>query len=160
MVQLVSQPMIIAGTVDRPTKTLRDVIEAAKAAPDQWSYASAGGVGSSHHVTGELLNLLAGTNIQHVPYRGGGAAMTDAISGQIPLIIIGAGPVIPQLQAGKLRAYAIDHEITPRVAAGCSDYFGIRICRLRSCPMVWRLDSIRHITADRSNVSTLKSTRS
>ena len=50
--------------MDRPTKTLRDVIEAAKAAPDQWSYASAGGVGSSHHVAGELLNLRAGTNIQ------------------------------------------------------------------------------------------------
>ncbi len=107
VIQIVDQPMIIAGTVKRPTRNLAEVIAAAKAVPDQWSYASAGGVGSSHHVAGELLNLLAGTKIQHVPYRGGGAAMTDAISGQIPLIIIGAGPAIPQLQAGTLRAYGL-----------------------------------------------------
>lgn len=81
-------------------------LEAAKASPNDWSFASAG-VASSHHITGEWLNSLAGTKIQHVPSRGGGAAMTDAISGQVPLIIIGAGPVIPQLEAGTLRAYAL-----------------------------------------------------
>jgi len=106
VIQIASQPMIIAGTTKRPTKTLGEVIEAAKASPNDWSFASAG-VASSHHITGEWLNSLAGTKIQHVPYRGGGAAMTDAISGQVPLIIIGAGPVIPQLEAGTLRAYAL-----------------------------------------------------
>ena len=154
VIQLVSQPMIIAGTVERPTKTLRDVIEAAKAAPDQWSYASAGGVGSSHHVAGELLNLRAGTKIQHVPYRGGGAAMTDAISGQIPLIIIGAGPVIPQLQAGKLRAYGLTTKSrlaslpdVPTISEfGFSDFdlaqwFGVSVRSGTPQPIVQRLNS-------------------
>lgn len=104
--QIVSQPMIIAGTVKRPTKSLSDVIAAAKASPDDWSFASAG-IASSHHIAGEWLNTLADTKIQHVPYRGGGAAMNDAISGQVPLIIIGAGPAIPQIEAGMLRAYAL-----------------------------------------------------
>jgi tripartite-type tricarboxylate transporter receptor subunit TctC len=106
VIQIANQPMIIAGSVKRPTSNLKAVLEAAKAKPDDWSFASAG-VASSHHVVGELLNSLAGTRIQHVPYRGGGAAMTDAISGQIPLIIVGTGPAIPQIQAGILRGYAL-----------------------------------------------------
>jgi len=106
VIQIANQPMIIAGTTKRPTQDLRAVLAAAKAAPDDWSFASAG-VASSHHVTGELLNSLAGTKIQHVPYRGGGAAMSDAISGHIPLIIVGTGPAIPQIQAGILRGYAL-----------------------------------------------------
>jgi tripartite-type tricarboxylate transporter receptor subunit TctC len=106
IIQIANQPMIIAGTTKRPTPDLKAVIEAAKAKPDDWSFASAG-VASSHHVVGELLNSLAGTKIQHVPYRGGGAGMTDAISGQIPLIIVGTGPAIPQIHAGILRGYAL-----------------------------------------------------
>jgi len=154
VIQLVSQPMIIAGTVQRPTKTIGEVIAAAKAAPDQWSYASAGGVGSSHHVAGELLNLLAGTKIQHVPYRGGGAAMTDAISGQIPLIIIGAGPVIPQLHAGTLRAYGLTTKArlaslpnVPTLAeAGFADFdlaqwFGVSVRSETSPRIVQRFNS-------------------
>jgi tripartite-type tricarboxylate transporter receptor subunit TctC len=154
VIQLVNQPMIIAGTVQRPTKTIREVVEAAKVSPDQWSYASAGGVGSSHHVAGELLNLQAGTKIQHVPYRGGGAAMTDAISGQIPLIIIGAGPVIPQLQAGTLRAYGLTTKArlaslpdVPTLAeAGFADFdlaqwFGVSVRSDTSPKIVQRLNS-------------------
>src|SRR6476660_9251860 len=96
----------MAGNRRRPTASLRDVLAAAKAAPEDWSFATAG-VASSQHIAGEWLNLLAGTKIQHVPYRGGGAAVTDAISGQVPLIIIGAGPIIPQLETGTLRGYAL-----------------------------------------------------
>ena len=106
IIQIANQPMIIAGTTKRPTSDLKSMLEAAKAKPDDWSFASAG-VASSHHVVGELLNSIAGTKIQHVPYRGGGAAMTDAISGQIPLIIVGTGPAIPQIRAGILRGYAL-----------------------------------------------------
>jgi tripartite-type tricarboxylate transporter receptor subunit TctC len=106
IIQIANQPMIIAGTTKRPTPDLKAVLEAAKAKPEDWSFASAG-VASSHHVVGELLNSLAGTKIQHVPYRGGGAGMTDAIAGQIPLIIVGTGPAIPQIHAGILRGYAL-----------------------------------------------------
>jgi tripartite-type tricarboxylate transporter receptor subunit TctC len=106
IIQIANQPMIIAGTTKRPTPDLKAMLEAAKAKPEDWSFASAG-VASSHHVVGELLNSLAGTKIQHVPYRGGGAGMTDAIAGQIPLIIVGTGPAIPQIHAGILRGYAL-----------------------------------------------------
>lgn len=106
IIQIANQPMIIAGTTKRPTPDLKAALEAAKAKPEDWSFASAG-VASSHHVVGELLNSLAGTKIQHVPYRGGGAGMTDAIAGQIPLIIVGTGPAIPQIHAGILRGYAL-----------------------------------------------------
>jgi tripartite-type tricarboxylate transporter receptor subunit TctC len=106
VIQIANQPMIIAGTTKRPTPDLKAVLEAARTKPEDWSFASAG-VASSHHVVGELLNSLAGTKILHVPYRGGGAAMTDAISGQIPLIIVGTGPAIPQIHAGILRGYAL-----------------------------------------------------
>ena len=106
VIQIAQQPMIIAGTTKRPTTDLNAVVAAAKASPADWSFASAG-VASSHHIAGEWLNMLAGTKIQHVPYRGGGSAMTDAISGQIPLIIVGAGPAIPQIHAGALRGYAL-----------------------------------------------------
>lgn len=106
VIQIAQQPMVIAGTTKRPTADLNAVIAAVKVSPADWSYASAG-VASSHHIAGEWLNMLAGTKIQHVPYRGGGPAMTDAISGQIPLIIVGAGPAIPQIRAGVLRGYAL-----------------------------------------------------
>jgi tripartite-type tricarboxylate transporter receptor subunit TctC len=106
VIQIAIQPMIVAGTTKRATPDFKSVLAAAKAKPDEWSFGSAG-VASSHHVVGELINSLAGTNIQHVPYRGGGAGMTDAISGQIPLIIVGTGPAIPQIQAGILRGYAL-----------------------------------------------------
>jgi tripartite-type tricarboxylate transporter receptor subunit TctC len=106
LIHIASGPMIIAGTVKRPTKSLHDVLAAAKASPQDWSFATSG-VASSQHIAGEWLNQLAGTKIQHVPYRGGGAAVTDAISGQVPLIIIGAGPIIPHLHGGALRAYAV-----------------------------------------------------
>lgn len=106
VIRMVTQPMILAGTAARPTPDLKAVLAAAKDRPDEWSFASAGN-GSSHHVAGELLNTLAGTKITHVPYRGGGAAIQDASAGHIPLIVIGLGPVVPQITAGRMRGYAL-----------------------------------------------------
>jgi len=106
VIRMVTQPMIIAGIASRPTPDLKAVIAAAKAKPEDWSYATAG-YGSSHHVAGELLNAVAGTKILHVAYRGGGAAIQDATAGHVPLIVIGAGPVIPHIAAGKMRGYAL-----------------------------------------------------
>jgi tripartite-type tricarboxylate transporter receptor subunit TctC len=106
VIRMATQPMVIAGTAERPTPDLRSVLDAARAAPDAWSFASAG-IGSSHHVVGAYLNLLAGTRITHVPYRGGGAAIQDAAAGHIPLIVIGVGPVVPHVAAGRMRAYAV-----------------------------------------------------
>jgi tripartite-type tricarboxylate transporter receptor subunit TctC len=106
IIRLAVQPMVLAGTTKRETKDFAALVAAMKAKPEDWSYASAG-VASSQHLLGEEINLLAGTKMVHVPYRGGGAAINDAVSGAVPLIIVGAGPVIPQVQAGILRAYAV-----------------------------------------------------
>jgi tripartite-type tricarboxylate transporter receptor subunit TctC len=106
VIRMVTQPMIVAGISSRPTPDLKHVIAAAKEKPDEWSYATAG-YGSSHHVAGELLNSLAGTKMLHVAYRGGGAAIQDAAAGHVPLIVIGTGPVIPHIAAGKMRGYAL-----------------------------------------------------
>lgn len=106
VIRLALQPMVLAGTPKRDVKDFAALVASMKAKPDDWSYATAG-IASSQHLLGEKINQLAGTKMVHVPYRGGGAAMNDAISGAIPLIVVGAGPVIPQVQANSLRAYAV-----------------------------------------------------
>jgi tripartite-type tricarboxylate transporter receptor subunit TctC len=106
VIRMVMQPMIVAGTTSRPTADLKAVLAAAKEKPGEWSFASAG-QGSSHHVAGELMNSMAGTSITHVPYRGGGQAIQDAAGGQVPLIVIGVGPVLPHIHSGRMRGYAL-----------------------------------------------------
>jgi tripartite-type tricarboxylate transporter receptor subunit TctC len=106
VIRLAVQPMVLAGSATRTTTDLKALLAAIKADPAAWSYATAG-TASSQHLVGEEINLLAGTKMVHVPYRGGGAALNDAISGAVPLIIIGAGPIIPQVKSGILRAYAV-----------------------------------------------------
>jgi tripartite-type tricarboxylate transporter receptor subunit TctC len=106
IIRLAVQPMVLAGTTKRDVKDFASLLAVIKAKPEDWSYATAG-VASSQHLLGEEINLLAGTKMLHIPYRGGGAAINDAVAGSVPLIIIGAGPVIPQVQANILRAYAV-----------------------------------------------------
>src|SRR5205085_10297136 len=87
---------------DKPFKSFADVLAAAKAKPDSVTYASIGS-GSLGHLTGVLLSERAGVRMTHVPYRGGGPAMNDAIAGHVDLIIGSAALVTPQVKAGKLR---------------------------------------------------------
>src|SRR5262249_1059644 len=81
-------------------------IALAKAHPGELNYASAG-VGGSGHLSGELLKSMAGIDIVHVPYKGGGAALNDLLSGQIQLTIDGGSSLKPQVASGSLRALAI-----------------------------------------------------
>jgi tripartite-type tricarboxylate transporter receptor subunit TctC len=71
-----------------PAKTVRDLVALAKARPGQLNYASSGS-GSSHHLSGELFKLMSGTNLVHVPYKGTGPAITDAIGGHVEVIFSG-----------------------------------------------------------------------
>jgi tripartite-type tricarboxylate transporter receptor subunit TctC len=90
-----------------PVRTLAELIDYAKANPGKLSYGSAG-VGSGNHLTGELIKSLTGVDIVHVPYRGAGLAITDLISGQIPMIMSNVtGQVIELHKAGKLRMLAV-----------------------------------------------------
>lgn len=65
------------------------------------------GQGSGPHLTYELLRTLIGLELVHVPYKGGGPALADAINGQVPLVMNAMPPVMPHLQSGKLKALAI-----------------------------------------------------
>ena len=95
-------PYLLAVNTKHEFKTLADVVAAAKAKPDGLSYASVGS-GSIGHLFMVLLQKKTGTNFTHVPYRGGGPAMNDALGGHVDFIIGSVALVTPQLGGGKLR---------------------------------------------------------
>ena len=96
-------PYVISTHPQKPFKSLADVIAAAKARPDAISYASVGS-GSIGHLAMVLLSKQAGMRLTHVPYRGGGPAMNDAIAGHVDLLVGSTALSIPQVKAGALRA--------------------------------------------------------
>jgi tripartite-type tricarboxylate transporter receptor subunit TctC len=95
-------PSVLATNSSKPFKTLPDVIAAARAKPETVSYGSVGS-GSVGHLAMALLSKQAGVRLVHVPYRGGGPAMNDAIAGHVDLLIGSTALAIPQIQAGTIR---------------------------------------------------------
>jgi tripartite-type tricarboxylate transporter receptor subunit TctC len=90
-----------------PAQNLKQFIDYAKANPGELSYGTAG-AGSMNHLSGELLKSLTGIDLTHVPYRGAGPALSDAVSGQIPMVIPAmTGQVLEFHRSGKLRLLAI-----------------------------------------------------
>lgn len=85
---------------------VQDLIDMAKAKPGQINFASSG-IGSSHHLAGELFNTMAGVNINHVPYRGFGPGSVDVIGGQLEVMYGSVPASRPLVDAGKLRALAV-----------------------------------------------------
>jgi tripartite-type tricarboxylate transporter receptor subunit TctC len=96
-------PYVLVTHPQRPFKTLAEVIAAAKAKPETLSYASVGS-GSIGHLAMVLLSKQAGVRLVHVPYRGGGPAMNDAIAGHVDFLVGSTALAIPQVQAGAVRA--------------------------------------------------------
>jgi tripartite-type tricarboxylate transporter receptor subunit TctC len=107
-------PYLLAVNTKHEFKTLADVLAAAKAKPDGLSYASVGS-GSIGHLFMVLLQKQTGVKLTHVPYRGGGPAMNDALGGHVDFIIGSVALITPQLGSGKLRPIAQSGE--KRVAA-------------------------------------------
>ena len=99
-------PNLIVATPGFPAKTVQELIAQAKAKPGAIEYASAGN-GSSPHLAGELFNMMAGTEMLHVPYKGGGPAMIDVMAGQVPLLFASAGSAMSHVKSGKLRPIAV-----------------------------------------------------
>jgi tripartite-type tricarboxylate transporter receptor subunit TctC len=97
-----------------PAKTVSEFIAYAKAHPGQINMAS-GGIGSSQHIYGELFKMMAGIDMVHVPYRGGGPALTDLIAGQVQIMFDTIATSIEQIRAGKLRALAVTGSIRSAV---------------------------------------------
>lgn len=89
-----------------PAKTLQEMIAYAKANPGKVNYASSG-VGSSGHLTGLLLNKLAGIEMQHIGYKGSAGAVQDTLAGQVQVLIDQPVPGISHVRAGKLRGLAV-----------------------------------------------------
>jgi len=103
---LTSYPFVISVVPDSPLRNLGDLIARAKANPGKLNYPSSG-VGTVHHLSGELFNALAGTYIVHVPYRGGNAPLTETLAGRADVLFEAMTLSIGQIQAGKLRALAV-----------------------------------------------------
>jgi tripartite-type tricarboxylate transporter receptor subunit TctC len=89
-----------------PAKTLPEFIAYAKGNPGKVNYASAG-TGSQQHVAGELFKMMAGIEMVHVPYRGGGPALADLMGGQVQLFFGTTASTIQLIKSGKLRALAV-----------------------------------------------------
>ncbi|MBR0656134.1 Bug family tripartite tricarboxylate transporter substrate binding protein [Plastoroseomonas arctica] len=99
-------PNVLACNAAMPWRTLGDFVTAAKAAPGTIAY-STSGIGSNGHYGGALLNMTAGIELSHVPYRGAAPATQDAISGTVPLTFNTLGTVLGAIRAGQLRALAV-----------------------------------------------------
>jgi tripartite-type tricarboxylate transporter receptor subunit TctC len=89
-----------------PFHSLEDVITISKREPDKWSYGTSG-VGGPHHLSGEYFKSVTGARLLHVPYKGGGPAMTDLMGGQIPMLFSSLGPAVGAVKSGKIRALAV-----------------------------------------------------
>jgi tripartite-type tricarboxylate transporter receptor subunit TctC len=97
---------VISVRPDSPLKGLGDLIAQAKANPGKLNYPSSG-IGTVHHLSGELFNAMAGTEIFHVPLRGGAGPLTEVLAGRVDLLLEAMTLSIGQIQAGKLRALAV-----------------------------------------------------
>ena len=99
-------PVVIAANPNSPFSTVAKLIEAAKAKPGQIAFASPGN-GSTPHMAIEFFAKAAGIDLQHIPYKGGSPAITDAIGGQLPLVAVNALEVLPHVKSGKLKVLAV-----------------------------------------------------
>jgi tripartite-type tricarboxylate transporter receptor subunit TctC len=99
-------PNVLVANPDFPAKTFPEFIALVKANPGKYAHASSGS-GSSGHLAMKMLEAAAGISMVHIPYKGGGPAITDTIAGQVPILFINQDNALPQVQAGKLRALAV-----------------------------------------------------
>jgi tripartite-type tricarboxylate transporter receptor subunit TctC len=97
---------LLAVHASTPFKSVADVVEASKREPNKWSYGTSG-VGGPHHLSGEYFKSVTGADLLHVPYKGGGPAMTDLMGGQIPMLFSSLGPAVGAVKSGKIRALAV-----------------------------------------------------
>jgi len=99
-------PQILVVNPGVPANNVKELIALAKAQPGKLNYASVG-TGSPGHIAGELFKLRAGVDIVHVPYKGGGPAVTDTIGGQVQLLFVSMPAAWQFVKAGRLKAIAV-----------------------------------------------------
>ncbi len=106
IIKLASGPYVVVVHPSLPAKNIRELIALAKALPGQIVYGSSG-QGAIVHLTTELFLYMAGIKMTHVPYKGGGVALTDVIAGQIQVVFATSQTGLPQAKAGRVRALAV-----------------------------------------------------
>jgi len=99
-------PLVVEVNAQSPIRTLRDLIDAAKAGKGKLNYASAG-PGNTSHLAVELFKMTVGVDMTHVPYKGSGPAITAILAREVDLMFDALGSSLPQIQAGKFRAIAV-----------------------------------------------------
>jgi tripartite-type tricarboxylate transporter receptor subunit TctC len=104
--QFAELPFVLAVTSSLPVANAKELVVMAKAQPEKLTYASSGN-GGSPHLSAETFKIATGTKILHVPYKGGGAAMTDLISGNVHMLFASVLETSAHIKAGKLKALAI-----------------------------------------------------
>jgi tripartite-type tricarboxylate transporter receptor subunit TctC len=103
--QLGRVPVVLAVNAAAPMASIKDLIDQARARPDTITYGSPGN-GSTPHLAIELFGFAAGARLNHVPYKGGSQALTDAIAGHIQAVAVNALEALPHVRSGKLRVLA------------------------------------------------------
>ena len=114
LARLGTAPNVISVNKRVPARDLKELVALAKSKPGTLKYGS-GGNGSSQHLSGEEFKIRTGTDMIHVPYKGTGPAVTDALGGHIDVVLTGIGEIAPHATSGDLRPVAIMSEA--RVAA-------------------------------------------
>jgi tripartite-type tricarboxylate transporter receptor subunit TctC len=97
---------VLAAHPSLPARNVKELIALARAQPGKLNYASSG-LGSSNHMAGELLKVMAKIDIEHIPYKGNNPALTDTMGGHVHMLFAGVPSLLPQVQSGRLRAIAI-----------------------------------------------------
>jgi tripartite-type tricarboxylate transporter receptor subunit TctC len=106
VVLLVTSPVLAAVSNNLPITTVKELVAAAKASPGKLTYGS-GGVGSVSHLSVEIFKSMAGIDVLHVPYKGGGDFQADMIAGRIDMQFNSAPTVAPHVKAGRMRGIAL-----------------------------------------------------
>ena len=103
---IASAPLLVVIHPSLPVKSVKDLVAVAKSRPGQINYAS-NGAGGSSHLAVELFNMMTGTKMVHVPYKGLAPALTDLLSGEVQVMFSSAVAMLPQVKTGRLRAIAM-----------------------------------------------------
>ena len=106
IIHLTSTPNVFAVPATSAINDIKQLVQAAKEKPGTITYSHAG-LGQTQHLAGELLGVMAGVKMVHVPYKGGAPAIVDALSGQVTMVIAGVPPLVSRIKAGKLRPIAV-----------------------------------------------------
>ena len=106
LTQVAAVPNVLVVSPDFKPRTVKELIDYAKANPGKVNFGSSG-TGGANHLSGELLKAMAGLDIKHIPYKGAAPALNDLLGGQIPMMFDSVPGVLQHIRAGKLRALAV-----------------------------------------------------